>query len=105
MPASWADRNSTEQEYSTLYVQEAQTAQKFVTCTESHMKDMYLLFPVISEAATGAPGWKPQTELSEEMKGLSVSQFLVNENQQVSYRLQQVNGRMAEVKEQEELWG
>lgn len=37
------------------------------------MKDMYLLFPVILEAATGAPGWKPQTELSEEMKGLSVS--------------------------------
>lgn len=37
------------------------------------MKDKYLLFLVILEAATRAPGWKPQIELSEEMKGLSVS--------------------------------
>lgn len=82
MLASSADRNrnSTEQEYSTLFFQEVQTPQKLVACRESHMKDTYLLFLVILEAATGAPGWKPQTGLSEEMKGQSVSQFLVNES-------------------------
>lgn len=44
------------------------------------MKDTYFLFSVILEAASGAPGWKPQTGLSEEMNGRRVSQFLVNEN-------------------------
>lgn len=72
MLASSADRNSTEQEYSTLFFQEVQTPQKLVARRESHMKDTYLLFLVVLEAATGAPGWKPQTGLSEEMKGLKV---------------------------------
>lgn len=53
-------RNSTEQEYSTLFFQEAQTPQKLVANAESHTQDTNLLFLVTLEAAPGAPGWKPQ---------------------------------------------